>query len=45
VRLGGARADSDLPPPARGQHTGEMLAALGLDSDEVERLRAAGVIA
>jgi crotonobetainyl-CoA:carnitine CoA-transferase CaiB-like acyl-CoA transferase len=44
VRMDGARADSDLPPPALGEHTSEILAALGLASEEVERLRAASVI-
>ena len=44
VRLDGERADSDLPPPALGEHTADVLAALGLASEEVERLRAAKVI-
>ena len=44
VRMDGARADSDLPPPALGQHTGEVLAALGVNPVEVERLKAAGVV-
>ncbi|MFL6765216.1 MAG: CaiB/BaiF CoA transferase family protein [Sphingomicrobium sp.] len=44
VRLDGNRADSDLPPPVLGQHTADVLAALGLTSEEVERLRAAKVI-
>jgi crotonobetainyl-CoA:carnitine CoA-transferase CaiB-like acyl-CoA transferase len=44
VRLDGARADSVLPPPVLGEHTGEILAALGLAPQEVERLRAAKVV-
>jgi crotonobetainyl-CoA:carnitine CoA-transferase CaiB-like acyl-CoA transferase len=44
VRLDGERADAELPPPALGEHTVEVLAALGLDSPEVERLRAANTI-
>jgi len=44
VRLDGARADSDLPPPALGEHTAEVLGTLGLDSGALEALRAAGVI-
>lgn len=44
VRMDGARADSDLPPPALGQHTDEVLAALGLASNEVETLRAAKIV-
>jgi formyl-CoA transferase len=45
VRLDGERADSDLPPPGLGEHTADVLAALGLASEEVERLKAAKVIA
>jgi crotonobetainyl-CoA:carnitine CoA-transferase CaiB-like acyl-CoA transferase len=44
VRLDRCRADSDLPPPALGEHTEDVLGALGLASEEVERLRTAGVI-
>jgi formyl-CoA transferase len=44
VRLDGERADADLPPPALGAHTGEVLASLGVDPAAVERLRAANVI-
>jgi crotonobetainyl-CoA:carnitine CoA-transferase CaiB-like acyl-CoA transferase len=44
VRLDGERADSDLPPPALGQHTGEVLATIGIGGLPLEELRAAGVI-
>jgi formyl-CoA transferase len=44
VRLVGARADSDLPPPGLGEHTADVLAALGLASAEIERLRAAMIV-
>ena len=44
VRLDRERADSDLPPPALGEHTEEVLASLGLETGEMERLKAAGVI-
>jgi crotonobetainyl-CoA:carnitine CoA-transferase CaiB-like acyl-CoA transferase len=44
VRLNGERADSDLPPPQLGEHSSEILAALGLAPDEVDRLRAAKVV-
>ena len=44
VRLDGDRADAELPPPGLGQHTKDVLAGLDLGPDELERLRAAGVI-
>ena len=44
VRLDGERADSDLRPPALGEHTCEVLRALGLANHEIEELRAATVI-
>jgi len=44
VRLDGERADSGLPPPALGEHTADVLAALGVDPTEVDRLRAAKVV-
>jgi formyl-CoA transferase len=44
VRLDGERADSDLPPPALGEHTADVLSSLALDQQEIERLRAAKVI-
>ena len=43
MRLDGERADSDLPPPALGEHTQEVLATLGLGAQDVDRLRAANV--
>ena len=45
LRFDGARADADLPPPALGEHTDELLAEIGIGSGEIERLRGAGVIA
>ena len=45
VRIDGERADSDLPPPALGEHTAEVLGALGLAEAEIARLTASGVIA
>ena len=44
VRVDSERADADLPPPALGEHTAEVLAALGLDPPDIERLRAANVV-
>jgi len=44
LRLDGERADSELPPPALGGHTAEVLTGLGLGADEAARLRAEEVI-
>jgi formyl-CoA transferase len=43
VRIDGERADADLPPPAVGQHTDEVLRTLGLEPREIERLKSEGV--
>lgn len=44
VRLDGERADSDLPPPRLGEHTADVLEALGLHPQQLERLRAEQII-
>ena len=44
VRLDGERADADLPPPALGEHTADLLGAVGVDPEEFERLRAAKIV-
>ncbi len=44
VRIDGERADSDLPPPALGEHSDEVLNGLGLGTDEIDRLRNEAVI-
>lgn len=44
VRLDGERADSDLSPPALGEHTAAVLAEIGVDDAEIKDLCAAGVI-
>ena len=44
VRLDGERADSDLPPPALGEHTAEVLAGIGVDGRELDALKAARVV-
>jgi len=44
LRIDGKRADSDLPPPGLGEHTGEVLSGLGVDADEATRLQTEGVI-
>ena len=45
VRLDGKRADSDLPPPALGEHTDQVLISLGVTGDEASRLKSGGVVA
>jgi formyl-CoA transferase len=45
VRLDGARADSDLPPPRLGEHTEAILSGIELEPDAVARLKSEGVIA
>ena len=44
VRFDGVRADSDLPPPSLGEHTREILAALGLNEAEIADCKAAGIV-
>jgi crotonobetainyl-CoA:carnitine CoA-transferase CaiB-like acyl-CoA transferase len=44
VRINGQRADSDLPPPTLGEHTAEVLAALGVTAAEAEHLRTAAIV-
>ena len=44
VRLDGERADSELPPPALGEHTTEVLETLGFETREVARLKSEGVV-
>jgi formyl-CoA transferase len=44
LRFDGQRADSELPPPALGEHTSQVLAGL-VAADELARLKTAGVVA
>lgn len=44
VRLSGYVPDAPTPAPAAGADTDELLARLGVDAAEIERLRAIGVI-
>jgi len=44
VRIDGERADSDLPPPALGEHTDAVLGELGIATNDIERLKAARVV-
>ena len=43
--LNGAQRSAGLPPPVCGQHTQEILQEIGLSSTEIEKLRAAKVVA
>ena len=43
IRIDAERADSDLPPPALGEHTDEVLAGLASE-EELASLRSSGVI-
>jgi formyl-CoA transferase len=45
VRIDGERADSNLPPPALGAHTAEVLAQVGVDPAQLKRLKTESVIA
>jgi formyl-CoA transferase len=45
LRFDGERADANLPPPALGEHTDQVLAEFGVGADEIARLRGDGVIA
>ncbi|MFL6735706.1 MAG: CaiB/BaiF CoA transferase family protein [Sphingomonas sp.] len=44
VRFDGTRADSELAPPALGQHTDEVLASLDVSPAEAAQLRSGGVV-
>ncbi|MGN6589117.1 MAG: CaiB/BaiF CoA transferase family protein [Sphingomicrobium sp.] len=44
VLLDGERAGTELPPPALGEHTEEVLATLGITNGEAARLRAGGIV-
>jgi formyl-CoA transferase len=44
IRLDGDRADSDLPPPALGEHTSEILERIGVSSEERRAMCAKGNI-
>jgi len=43
IRLDGQRAESELPPPALGEHTAEILKGLGIADPEALKLREAGI--
>ncbi|QNM83639.1 CoA transferase [Sphingomonas sabuli] len=44
VRIDGARADADLPPPNLGEHTADVLRELGVSPADVQRLRDDNVV-
>jgi formyl-CoA transferase len=44
IRVDEERADSELPPPALGEHTDEVLARIGVKPPELDRLRSEGVV-
>lgn len=43
VRMDGERADNDLPPPALGEHTAEIMKGLGVSDSEANRLQQTGI--
>ena len=45
LRFDGKRADADLPPPALGEHTDDVLAEFGVGAEEIRRLRNVGIVA
>lgn len=45
LRVDGERPRGEAPPPAPGQHTGELLEELGYRAEEVERLIERGAVA
>ena len=44
ARFDGEASTIGIPAPTLGQHTGEVLATIGLTDDAIESLRAAGVV-
>jgi formyl-CoA transferase len=44
VRIDGDRADSDLPPPALGEHTTQVLVQLGVSEAELGKLKREGIL-
>ncbi|MGB1658536.1 MAG: CoA transferase, partial [Longimicrobiales bacterium] len=44
LRMDGARPRAERVPPARGEHSVEILEELGLESDEIEALLETGAV-
>ena len=45
LTVDGRAAHADEPAPHCGEHSGEIFTALGLDAEQIDRYRTAGVIA
>ena len=45
IRIDGQRLPIRRPPPRLGEHTDEILAEVGVTAEEINRLRAAGIVA
>jgi alpha-methylacyl-CoA racemase len=43
-RVSSVQSEQRYPPPALGEHTGEILRALGYSEQEIEQLKAGGAI-
>ncbi len=44
MRLSGAPTALRYPPPALGEHTVEVLEAMGIDSHQIQDLQARGIV-
>ena len=44
IKLSESPGEIRLPPPMLGEHTGEILLDLGYSADEVQQMRAEGVV-
>jgi len=44
IMLSDTPRDSPAPPPALGEHTAEVLSAIGIDAAELARLKASGIV-